>query len=306
MPPTAIYQNERVDGAEVIYSIHLVSTSASILNQIPTEVREVRDTLANLSIATGANSVQLNLPDEYMTDGFASGLSVESASGSAVNYTVNGNLLTIISDTPGLQELILRGVTNSGQAVVERFTLEVDDPIAEPCSDNCSGEDIPNSPPELDSPQPGAGGSSVCFFCVKWWQHEGAADEYFQFQNPTRISDSGSADPNNPGTNFNTFIGTGWRVVDFKGARGLGYVCWEPITWLTVGAVFWWKGPDVDCSSSANGREEVTYSWSMAQTDARNLVIQHTPFTLMEENGTATFPPENLIRRNTGFSPSDF
>lgn len=307
------YQNVRIDGAEVIYSLDLVSTSASILNQFPTDVREVRDALPNLSIATGANSVQLSLPDEYMTDGFANGLTVESASGSAVNYTVNGNLLTFLSETPGLQELTLRAVTNTGQTVVERFTLEVagkesdedDETIPDTCNVNCPGEDLPNPPPDQELPQPGAGGSTTCFFCSQWWKLEGVNDEYFLFNiDPAKTSDSGIADPYNPGTNFNTFQGTGIRVTDFKGKKGLGFACWEPINWLTVGSVFWYLGPYNDCGSTENLRREVVYSHTIGHRDARSLFISGHLFQLMGADGPPTSPPDGPPGRNTGFSIS--
>ncbi len=135
--------------------------------------------------------------------------------------------------------------------------------------DNDSGEDI-------GFPQPGAGDSTECFFCSpKWWMHEGPADEYFQFDlESARTIDSGFADPNNPGTNFNTFFGTGWRVTDFKGAKGLGFVCWEPIIWQTTGAIFNWKGPNVDCSSTTSGRQEVTYFGSSPKLVGEIMLIR--------------------------------
>ncbi|HJO12901.1 MAG: hypothetical protein QGG67_11735 [Gammaproteobacteria bacterium] len=248
------YENVRVDGSELIYSLDLVSTSASILDQFPTDVREVRDVLADLSIATGANSVQLSLPDEYMTDGFANGLTVENVSGDIVSYTVNGNVLTFISETPGIQELLLRGVNRDGVAYIERFVLEG---------------------PAVDAP-PDPGANQDCDFCGDfWWQHvkNTGRVEYFKF--------------NSEGLVDLELTGTVTWTIDYRAETSpfleefIGRVCERTFDWTHFSEELTIKDTVRLCDGEGTdpfGQPE-TLVWSgILSSDANTFVIQSNPF----------------------------
>lgn len=119
------YPNVRVSGTDTVYSLALIATDPWILDQYPTDVREVRSAIAAYSVSSGSSTVQLSLPDDYVAGSAANSLLLETAAGVAVDYSVVGNTLTVSSDTAVVHDIVLRGVSGSVGAFVERFTVEI-------------------------------------------------------------------------------------------------------------------------------------------------------------------------------------